>query len=418
VVSWLIPAEAFVSFRVSATDPGKFGAEEAAGVAACSCEGSAYFSDQIPKPHRNTGVGAPKSRQRSIRRLQPPEEGLHRPSSASESRCARCPLTQKLCSPMVVLPGCEYVEVGGYDIIGDIHGCATYLTDLLAGLGYEEDWTGVHWHPERQAIYVGDLIDRGGEQLRVLEIVKGMVDSGSAQIVMGNHEFNAIAYSTQSPDGNGEFLRRHSEKNTKQHQSFLDQVTGPIRDDYLQWFKTIPLWLDLGGLRIIHACWHEDSMRIVKEALGSNRFNAMDQFVRATTEGEPLYDAIEVLLKGPEISLAKHDQPPYCDKDGHPRDRARVAWWKDEATTLRDLAVMDNNFQTRDGRPYPVLPCSEVDASERSYCYRADIPVVYGHYWRTGTPEQGQDWTSRTACVDFSAVSTGEPRRLPMERRA
>jgi hypothetical protein len=61
---------------------------------------------------------------------------------------------------MVVLLGCEYVEVGGYDIIGDIHGCATYLTDLLAGLGYyENDWTGVHWHPERQAIYVGDLID-------------------------------------------------------------------------------------------------------------------------------------------------------------------------------------------------------------------------------------------------------------------
>ena len=28
-------------------------------------------------------------------------------------------------------------------IIGDVHGCATHLTDLLAALGYQEnDWTG------------------------------------------------------------------------------------------------------------------------------------------------------------------------------------------------------------------------------------------------------------------------------------
>jgi hypothetical protein len=101
---------------------------------------------------------------------------------------------------VVVLPGCEYVGVRGYDIIGDIHGCATHLTDLLAALGYQEnDWTGAYWHPERQAIYVGDLVDRGHEQLRVLEIVKRMVDSGSAQIVMGNHEFNAIAFATKPP---------------------------------------------------------------------------------------------------------------------------------------------------------------------------------------------------------------------------
>jgi hypothetical protein len=310
---------------------------------------------------------------------------------------------------MVVIPGCEYVDVGVYDIIGDIHGCAKNLTDLLAALGYREnDWTGAYWHPERQAIYVGDLIDRGSEQLRVLEIVTRMVDSGSAQIVMGNHEFNAIAFAIQRPDGSGEFLRRHSDKNTKQHQSFLDQVTGPTRERYLQWFKTIPLWLDLGGLRVIHACWHEPSMRIVEEALGSNRFNSMDQFVRAATKGEPLYDAIEVLLKGPEISLADHGQPPYWDKDGHTRDKARVAWWREDAKTLRQLAVMDGNFKTEDGQPYPELPDCEVDASERSFCYRADVPVFYGHYWRSGSPKQGQDWTTRTACVDFSAVKGGD----------
>jgi hypothetical protein len=176
---------------------------------------------------------------------------------------------------------------------------------------------------------------------------------------------------------------------------------------YLEWFKSMPLWLDLGDIRIVHACWHEPSMRVVEEALGGNRFTATDQFVRASTKGDPLYDAIEVLLKGPEISLAAHDQPRYFDKDGHSRDQARVAWWKDDATTLRGLAVMDGNFKTEGGQPYPDLPDIEVDTSELAFRYTGDVPVFYGHYWRRLEPTRGLDWTHRTACVDFSAVKGG-----------
>jgi hypothetical protein len=104
--------------------------------------------------------------------------------------------------------------VSDFDIIGDVHGCATKLVALLDALGYRiTDWTGAYWHPHRRAIFVGDLIDRGDEQIRVLEIVKGMVDSGSAEVVMGNHEFNAVAYATEHPAGSGQFLRPpHSEE--------------------------------------------------------------------------------------------------------------------------------------------------------------------------------------------------------------
>ena len=126
-----------------------------------------------------------------------------------------------------------------YDIIGDVHGCATKLIGLLETLSYEiNDKTGAYSHPQRQAIFVGDLIDRGDEQLRVLEIIKSMVDSGSAQIVMGNHEFNAIAYATEYPAGSGQYLRPHTPKNEKQHRAFLEQVTGPTRTAYLEWFNT------------------------------------------------------------------------------------------------------------------------------------------------------------------------------------
>ncbi|MFF3204274.1 polynucleotide kinase-phosphatase [Streptomyces sp. NPDC002962] len=73
---------------------------------------------------------------------------------------------------------------GPFDIIGDIHGCAFELDVLLGKLGYVD---GVH--PEgRQAVFVGDLVDRGPDSPGVLRRVMAMVKSGNALCVPGNHE--------------------------------------------------------------------------------------------------------------------------------------------------------------------------------------------------------------------------------------
>ncbi|WP_069767531.1 polynucleotide kinase-phosphatase [Streptomyces sp. LUP30] len=73
---------------------------------------------------------------------------------------------------------------GPFDVIGDIHGCSSELESLLAKLGYTD---GVH--PEgRQAVFVGDLVDRGPDSPGVLRRVMSMVASGDALCVPGNHE--------------------------------------------------------------------------------------------------------------------------------------------------------------------------------------------------------------------------------------
>ncbi|OFB38064.1 metallophosphatase [Mycolicibacterium sp. (ex Dasyatis americana)] len=283
----------------------------------------------------------------------------------------------------------------GYDIIGDVHGCATQLKALLTELGYRRtSRTSEYRHAERQVIFVGDLIDRGDDQLEVLQIAKDMVDAGSAKIVMGNHEFNALAYDTEWPAGSGKYLRAHddpdnpwSAKNTKQHKEFLDQVAGAGRRRYLDWFITIPLWLDLGDLRVVHACWHQDSIAVVEKQCGSSTpFGDTNHLVSATDKDHPLYGAIETLLKGPEISLVDRGQPVYHDKDDIPRDNARVRWWNSEARTLRDIAEMGGNYTTASGEPYPPLPEKELSGADRTYVYPARVPVFYGHYWRQAHP--------------------------------
>ncbi|MGW7413741.1 polynucleotide kinase-phosphatase [Streptomyces sp. NPDC054863] len=73
---------------------------------------------------------------------------------------------------------------GPFDIIGDIHGCRSELETLLGKLGYVDGA-----HPEgRTAVFVGDLVDRGPDSPGVLRLVMGMVASGNALCVPGNHE--------------------------------------------------------------------------------------------------------------------------------------------------------------------------------------------------------------------------------------
>lgn len=86
---------------------------------------------------------------------------------------------------------------GPFDIIGDIHGCASELRTLLAELGWNVEYDGTAaidaTHPEgRQAVFVGDLVDRGPDTPGVLSLVMGMIASGNALCVSGNHEAKLV----------------------------------------------------------------------------------------------------------------------------------------------------------------------------------------------------------------------------------
>jgi polynucleotide kinase-phosphatase len=80
-------------------------------------------------------------------------------------------------------------EHGPFDIIGDVHGCAAELQQLLTLLAYVPDDDGIWRHPEgRKVVFVGDLVDRGPGVVEVLNIVMAMCEAGTALCVPGNHD--------------------------------------------------------------------------------------------------------------------------------------------------------------------------------------------------------------------------------------
>lgn len=74
---------------------------------------------------------------------------------------------------------------GPFDIVGDLHGCAEELEELLGNLGY----SAAGEHPEgRTLVFVGDLVDHGPGVLECYERVRRLVRAGRAYCLAGNHD--------------------------------------------------------------------------------------------------------------------------------------------------------------------------------------------------------------------------------------
>ena len=291
-----------------------------------------------------------------------------------------------------------------YDIVGDIHGHASRLEQLLERMGYKQD--AKSWrHPDRQAIFVGDFIDRGPEQIETYRLVRAMIDRGAALAVMGNHEFNAVAFKTPQPEDPGERLRPHTEKNRNQHAAFLDQIgeDSALHDEMIAWFRTLPLYLDLEGLRVVHACWHAASLQTLKPLLDHRQCLHADAWLDAARKGTNAYHAAETVLKGLEIPLPGGQH--FLDKDGHKRRHIRTRWWSQGPGTFRSVAMLDD--ATRETLPDQPVPPDVLPG------YTDDKPVFVGHYWLRGTPAPMSD---RVACLDYTVTEPAPEGKLTAYR--
>ena len=290
----------------------------------------------------------------------------------------------------------------GYDIIGDIHGCGDSLKLLLEKLGYiKRDGAYQHANTKkpRQAVFVGDILDRGPKIRESLHMVRDMVDKGSAQIVMGNHECNALAYTTKVPDSDNQYLRDHTERNNKLIHETLEQFANHPKDweDTLAWLYEWPLLLEFDDFRVIHACWDQTLVDLF-----------LDRFSNACIDQAFLLEAVDSntaasrfvsrAITGPSLLLPNNMS--ITGSDGYTRRTFRVKFWVENPESLGDVV-----FQP-DPIPQHVIdtPLTEEQKAYIPFYSVNEKPLFVGHYWQRGNPAP---LAENIACLDYSAIKNG-----------
>jgi len=282
----------------------------------------------------------------------------------------------------------------GYDCIGDVHGQSDALKALLDKLGYFLSG-GVYRHPERIAVFTGDIVDRGPDVRGALQIVRAMCAAGSALCVMGNHEFNLIAYLTRNPEGG--WLREHNEKNRMQLQATMASFSENEKEleEYCGWLKQLPLYLELRGLRIVHACW--DHLAISRLYCSSGILKPHALVESALHKGSEIGRATALLLKGSKLNLP--DGLIFTDINGFRRSRKRLKWWVDPRDKrFEELFVLP--MYNIEGDTSFLKKIVEFPEGLPAYYSTDEPPVVFGHYWLEGEPRVIRD---NIVCVDYGA---------------
>lgn len=287
-----------------------------------------------------------------------------------------------------------------YDLIGDVHGCAHTLEHLLDTLGYRFQ-AGVWRHPERIALFLGDIIDRGPRIREALHIVHDMVEAGQAHCIMGNHEFNALGWSTLAlPGSHKQFVREHTPRHARLLEETLSQFDQHPQDwhDFLAWFYTMPLFIDAGRFRMVHACWDAGLIEPLRAQYSDGCID--EHFVQASAEpGSFASNVFDRLLRGTDMRLP-HGLT-LTGGDGLTRAFFRTKFWEDDPQTYGDVVFQPDALPDLVAKT-PLSPL-EKNALLR---YGIDEPLLFvGHYWRSGNPAPIRP---NLACLDYSAVLYGK----------
>nr|WP_315853614.1 metallophosphoesterase [Marinobacterium arenosum] len=288
----------------------------------------------------------------------------------------------------------------GYDLIGDVHGCGDSLKLLLERLGYRLQ-NGVFRHPRRQAIFLGDIVDRGPRIREALHIVHAMVEAGSAQIVMGNHEYNLLCYLTPGKPGSGrDYLRERTPRHLRILKETLEQLANyPAEQrEFLDWIRQMPLFLEFDDFRVVHACWYAPLIERFRATYGGNRLTD-EALHRSAEQGSFEWTLMDRLLRGTHLRLPNDEV--MISRDGFKRYFFRTKFWMEHPEYYIDVAFQPDPLPEHIARQR----LSEQNLADLYYYGAQERPLFIGHYWREGTPEP---ITENIVCLDYSAVKYGK----------
>jgi len=282
-----------------------------------------------------------------------------------------------------------------YDIIGDVHGYADQLKSLLAKLGYQLI-DGCYAHPSRKAVFVGDFINRGPKIRETIILIRKMVERGSAFAILGNHEMYAVLYYLR--DIEGKYYKKRIPKYQLQINQTLDEFVLYKEEfkSHLKWFRTLPMFLDFGKIRIVHACWDDNNIQLIKSIITEAKLTKpvlREIALNGTKFSEKFWET----CKGIDFQVPKNLL--IFDDDGRPHRTFRMKWWDNpEGKTFKEISL-ESRFEL----PAYTIPREIVK-------FRAPYPEndpigFFGHY---SLVEGFGILKDNVCCVDSGVSRTGK----------
>ncbi|MBK5194348.1 MAG: metallophosphoesterase [Flavobacteriaceae bacterium] len=282
-----------------------------------------------------------------------------------------------------------------YDIIGDVHGHADQLKSLLKKMGYQlvDD---CYSHPTRKAVFVGDFINRGPKIRETLILIRKMVEKESAYAILGNHELYAVLYYLR--DIEGKYYKKRIPKYQLQINQTLEEFAPHKAElkSHLKWLRTLPIFLDFGDIRIIHACWDDENVKLLKDTITGPKLKKTilrEIALNVTEFSRSFWES----CKGLDFQLPK--DLLIFDDEGRPHRSFRMKWWD----TPKGKTFKDISLESRFDLPAYIIP-SEIIQQRKPYP-KNDPIVFFGHYCLKqccGILEEN------LCCVDSCVTRTGK----------
>jgi hypothetical protein len=264
-----------------------------------------------------------------------------------------------------------------YDIIGDVHGQSGLLKKLLQHLGYTKTLQG-YKHPERKAIFLGDFINRGPRIKKTIRIIRNMVENGNALSVIGNHEINFII--SVIKDKNWLPLGKMTHRNFISGFKTLKEFSNDPDElaSHLKWMRTLPFYIDLPDIRIIHACWAKPAIDYLNDNLPAGRIRKKVFRKLYADPYSELSQNIWLITKGPQFKMPG-DLRVKNNKGVAPRS-FRIRWWEEPyGKTFQDIS-----FESKYRFPSYTVPGQILPVT---YPYDSGEPILFfGHYCRFSGP--------------------------------
>jgi bis(5'-nucleosyl)-tetraphosphatase (symmetrical) len=241
--------------------------------------------------------------------------------------------------------------------IGDVHGCATELENLLEDLDYD---------PARHALYYcGDIVNRGPRSLDALRLAR----QTAAGAVIGNHDLHLVA-------------RAAGGRDAKPMDTLEEVLSATDSAELIAWLRNRPVVIEWADIVLVHAGLHP----------GWTNLAALNRQIALHLDAaDPLRDA--------DLRFATTVR--YCDPAGEVPSRAESA------------ALLSEGTETDATVAAPFAPW-------HTY-WRGPRKVVFGHWAQRGLVRTDFARGLDTGCVwggSLTAWIAEEERLVSVPARA